>query len=377
MPDRPLTVMNLLSEEGRGGSDRISLDLSIGLKRRGHRVIFGAPSHCILNQEAADAGVEVFEIFPLDSRDSDSLPGFMRFCRENRVDIVNAHHSRSRHLLLNARLRGLRSKAVFSRHCILRTMPFLGAFFYNFVVAVNIAMSEVIRKSLIRSGILPSRAVTVHGGINLDRFREAAEEKVREVRAAYVREGSVAVGMVARMQHAGAFNPAKPTLKGHEVLFQALNRLPVDFTLLLLGPWERHDIANLTTLAQYHGLDASRISFCGFQQEMAAFYRAMDINVLPSPDEGLGLAVIEGMAAGIPSVGADAGGLAEVITDGRDGLLFRPGDSRDLADKMRAIIDSRPLRERLVAGGRETAGKRFGADRMAEETERVFYSLLS
>ncbi len=377
MQDRRLTIMNLLSEEGRGGSDRISLDLSIGLRQRGHRVIFGAPAHCILNQEAGEAGVEVFETFPQGGRDLDSLTGFMRFCRENRVDIVNAHHSRSRHLLLSARLRGLRSKAVFSRHCILRTLPYFGAFFYNFVVNANIAMSDVIRRSLIRSGILPARAVTIHGGININRFQEVPEEKVRKVRAEYVREGSVVVGMVARMQHAGGFNPAKPTLKGHEILFQALSRLHVNCTLLLLGPWEQHDIANLTTLARYHGLDASRISFCGFQHEMAAFYKAMDINVLPSANEGLGLAVIEAMAAGTPSVGADSGGLAEVITDGQDGLLFRPGDSSGLADKIRAIMDNSALRDRLVAGGKETVRARFGADRMVEETERVFYSLIS
>ena len=61
MGNRPLTIMNLISGNGRGGSDRLALDISKGLTRQGHRVIWGSPSYCDLIEEAAGAGLEIYE----------------------------------------------------------------------------------------------------------------------------------------------------------------------------------------------------------------------------------------------------------------------------------------------------------------------------
>jgi glycosyltransferase involved in cell wall biosynthesis len=377
MTDRPLTIMNLLTEEGRGGSDRLALDISRGLKRRGHRIIWCAPSDCALNDEARDAGLEMFDLCPWESVHLTALSSLVQFCKDKGVDIVNSHHSRGRHMLLRARLMGLGAKVVFTRHCILRTLPYLGCFFHNFLVDMNIAVSDVARKSLIHSGIWPSRAVTVHGGIDVGKFENAPWDTIEAVRQKYTRKDAFIIGMVARLQHAKRFDPGGPTLKGHEVLFRALAGFRGDITLLLLGPEIKEDREKLKAIARYHGLAEDRLAFCGFQEDIVPFYRIMDLNVLPSPTEGLGLAVIEAMAAGVPCIGADSGGIQEIITNGVDGFLFRPGDSDDLAAMIRVLYKNREMRGLFVSKGREKVREKFDIEKTVGETEKILRRLLS
>ncbi|MDA8106882.1 MAG: glycosyltransferase family 4 protein [Nitrospiraceae bacterium] len=372
---RPLTVMNLVSGDGRGGADRLALDLSKGLKRRGHRVIWGCPSIYYLMDEVLAAGLETYAIDFSGNMDMSPLVPFLRFCRAEKVDIVNVHHSHGRHLLVAARLLCLKSKAVFTRHCISGSTPYIGACFYNLVLDMNIAVSDVVRQSLLRGGIWPEKVVTVYGGIDSKNFDEVPSDKVEEIRKKYSGNGKFTIGIVARTGLHGTPRGDKPSLKRHEVLFKALADIGGDITVLVLGACREEEIESLKLIAGHNGLDPTKLLFAGFQNTIAPFYKIMDLKVLPSPNEGLGLVIIEAMAAGVPCIGADSGGIREIITDGVDGLLFRHGDSRELAEKIRIMRDDKTKRDLFVSNGREKV-KRFDIRRTVEETERVFYGLL-
>jgi glycosyltransferase involved in cell wall biosynthesis len=375
MGNRPLTIMNLISGNGRGGSDRLALDLSKGLKRRGHRVIWGSPSYCELREEAAGAGLEIYDRFPLGGNIMSGLPLFMKFCRDEKVDIVNSHQSQDRHLLLMARLRGLGSKIVFTRHCILSGMPFVGAIYFN-VVDMNIAVSDSIKKSLLRGGVLPSRAAAVYGGIDIDKFNNPPAEKVQGARNKHYHSGALNIGIVARYTGGKVFRPDNLTMKGHEILFRALAAIPGDFNVLVLGVWGDRDIENLKLVAEYNGLSPGTLAFCDFQKDIAPFYKIMDLNVLPSKDEGLGLTLIEAMAAGVPCIGADSGGIREIIDDGVNGFLFAPGDSKALSKKILTIREDAEIRDRFVRNGKEKVARLFDIERTVSETEKIFYDLV-
>lgn len=375
MAHNPLSVMHMVADEGKAGSDRLALDVAKGLRRRGHRVIWGSPSFCCLNEEAASANLEIYDLYPKGILDISCLGGFVRFCETENIQIVNGHHSHNRHFLLRAGLKGLRSKVVFTRHCLLKTLPYLGAFPHNFLVDMNIAVSEAVRVSLLQSGILPGRAVTIYGGVETEKFLAIPAEKIRDVRKRVGRPGAVTIGMIARLQHAKNFSPEKPTLKGHEVLFRALAGFKRDVNLLLLGPWLEYDKEKLRRIAEHCGLETAKITFCGFQEDMAPFYGIMDINVLPSPREGFPLALLEPMAAGVPCIGADGGGIREIITNGVDGFLFTPGNSGELAEKIRVLCEDRALRELFVSNAREKVCRRFHIERHIDGTEEVYYRL--
>lgn len=103
---------------------------------------------------------------------------------------------------------------------------------------------------------------------------------------------------------------------------------------------------------------------------------ALDILVLSSHQEGLGLAVLEAMACGIPVVASNTGGLPEAVIHGRTGLLFAPGSADDLAASLTLLFEDENRAKAMGAAGRERVLEVFSARRMAEETASLYWKHL-
>jgi len=113
--------------------------------------------------------------------------------------------------------------------------------------------------------------------------------------------------------------------------------------------------ASLLALAARRGV-ADRVVLCGFVADVAAELAATDVLVHASTQpEPFGQVVVEAMGAGCAVVVADAGGPAEVVTDGVDGLRYPMGDRTALADALRRLAVDPDLRARLGAAGAVTA----------------------
>jgi glycosyltransferase involved in cell wall biosynthesis len=114
----------------------------------------------------------------------------------------------------------------------------------------------------------------------------------------------------------------------------------------------------------------------GFVADTPAFLAGIDIFVLPSLYEGLGVAALEAMAVGKAVVASRVGGLTDVITDGLTGFLVPPRDSKALSDAIAKLIAD-PSRARAL--GRSAAAhvrKHFTVERMAAGNEVYYYELL-
>lgn len=143
--------------------------------------------------------------------------------------------------------------------------------------------------------------------------------------------------------------------KGQAVLIRAVAELRTrssDFRVEFVGDGPlRGDCINLVAEL---GL-AGRFEFLGrlphneVIERMARAY----VSVVPSHDEAFGLVVIESMAVGTPVVGSNVGGIPEIIRDGVDGRLFRPGDSQDLADKLEQVLKDPNSRNRMGESARQ------------------------
>ena len=131
----------------------------------------------------------------------------------------------------------------------------------------------------------------------------------------------------------------------------------------------------LQSTARELGL-ADRVSFRGFAEDVYAELARLDVLVHASTvPEPLGQVVLEGMAAGLPVVAADAGGPAEIIHDGVDGLLYPAGDEAELAERLRRLADDRQLRSRLGREGRKTAAE-FSPERVADQVAGVYRAVI-
>jgi glycosyltransferase involved in cell wall biosynthesis len=122
---------------------------------------------------------------------------------------------------------------------------------------------------------------------------------------------------------------------------------------------------------------AHQIEFRGFREDVWAELAELDVlvhcSVIPEP---FGQAVLEGMAAGIPVIAANAGGPAELITDGLNGILTQPGDADGLAEALRRLASDAALREAL---GSEAMSRsmEFTPERTAEKVLAVYRAVVS
>jgi glycosyltransferase involved in cell wall biosynthesis len=109
-----------------------------------------------------------------------------------------------------------------------------------------------------------------------------------------------------------------------------------------------------------------RVDFVGFKPDVDAELRRLDVLVHASVTaDPLATVVLEGMAVGVPVISANDGGHAEHIRNGREGLLFRPGDADALADALRRTADDRELRVAMSEAGRRKA-REFAPDAVVD-----------
>jgi glycogen synthase len=122
---------------------------------------------------------------------------------------------------------------------------------------------------------------------------------------------------------------------------------------------------------------ADHVRFLGHlsQGELAAWYPAADLVVIPSRYEPFGLVALEAMAAGRPVLGADVGGLAEILLPGEPGLRFGAGDVAALAARASALLADDAERDRLAEAGCHRA-RGFGADRAAAGFAQLYAGVL-
>jgi glycosyltransferase involved in cell wall biosynthesis len=106
-------------------------------------------------------------------------------------------------------------------------------------------------------------------------------------------------------------------------------------------------------------------------EALQEWYARSSVLALPSRREAFGIVLIEAMAAGLPVVAANTGGIPEAVEHGVSGLLHETGSQRDLADKVIAALGDLDLRERLVSGGLIRA-KKFSIENMAEKLDAVY-----
>ena len=146
-------------------------------------------------------------------------------------------------------------------------------------------------------------------------------------------------------------------VKGVDVLLHAACDLDAFFLIAGDGP----ELAGYRRLARRLGV-AERVRFLGWRQDRAALLDLADVCALPSRREPFGTVMAEAWHRNTPLVAAKAEGPRQYVAHGENGLLCEIDDVADLAAKLRAVLDDKQLRQRLVEGGRRSYESLFSKD---------------
>ncbi len=220
-------------------------------------------------------------------------------------------------------------------------------------------VSRSIREEVLALGIPPARCSVLYDTVEADHY-DRAEGDGREIRREFhVGETQPLILIVGNIKR----------WKGQLVLVEALGMLPPesvkDVRCLIVGDASsvnRDDAQYLQEIKEkIEDLClAERVMLTGFRRDIASIMDACDIFVHASiSPEPYGLVILEAMRAGKPIVVSDQGGPAEMVEDGVTGFLISPNKPKLLAEKIRMLIEDKPLRDFLGAHARKRYENNF------------------
>jgi glycosyltransferase involved in cell wall biosynthesis len=345
----------------RGGQNQVLVTV-LGLRSLGHRTLLVAHPDGELRRRAEE-GLEFLPLAPMTEMDLSAAWRFSRAIKQLQPDIVHAHDPHGvamAALALSMSTQPVKPPLVASRRVDFHLKASSLSRWKYRQVDMFICASEAIRQLLLGDGIPPQRAVTVHEGIDLGRVAAAAPAALHE--ELWLPHGAPIVGNVA------ALVPHKGQRHLVDAAALVVRRVP-DARFVIAGEGELRGA--LEQQIKHHGLE-KHVLLAGFRPDILSLHKAFDIFVMSSVTEGLGTSLLDAMACGRSVVATRAGGIPEVVQDGVTGLLVPPRDHEAMADAIVKLLKDEELRKAMGAEGRALANTRFNADRMVQDTLRVY-----
>jgi L-malate glycosyltransferase len=225
--------------------------------------------------------------------------------------------------------------------------------------------SRAVRDAVLAEECLdPEKIRVIHNGVDLERFGQRSPDRAWLLPGASQEKWIILVG---NMHH---------DVKGHAVLVGAAASVVREFPavrFLLAGDGERRK--SLEEHIARIGLE-KHFLFLGRRTDVPRILSCCDLAVLPSHAEGLPNALLEYLAAGLPTVASRVGGNLEIIQHGKTGLLVPPEDSSALAGAILQMLGDPGLAAELGRNGRACVSAEFNFQRMIEKTDRMYTELL-
>jgi len=282
-----------------------------------------------------------------------SMLRLRRIMRKANIDLVHVNDQPVRDLYAIILARSLRIPCVsFIRSDRAGKLSSYKKRFLNEVVDVFVANSHYIKERWVHRGLKAENVVVVHNAIT--------QEKVAAP-AVMDNQGFV-LGCVSQFRKG----------KGHAFLLRAFRKIVKmrkNVHLLLVGDGPLLEDAK--KLASRLNIEMS-VTFCGYQNNPLEWIKKMDLFILPSEDEPFGRVVLEAMLMNVPVVATNGGGVPEIITHEKTGLLVEYNKDDELSAAVFRCLDDEELRSRFARSGRELVEREFSIEAHVKRVENVY-----
>lgn len=361
-----MNILFLANHINPGGISSYLYTLGVGLRRNGHNVYL-ASSGGEWVRRFQSAGIEHLKV-PLNTKKEISPKIIFSFFKINKnikrlnIELVHSNSRTTQVLgcLLN-RYSGVRH--IFTCHGFFK--PKLSRKFFPCWGNAVIAISQQVKEHLILDFKLDEKRISlINNGIDAGAFGDfSARDKARNglgIKDAFL------VGIIARLSD----------VKGHTYLIQAMQEVIKVYPatkLLIVGEGKIKGM--LLRLACDLGVNENVI-FLPEAENTQEILAAMDIFVMPSLQEGLGLALMEAMAQGLAVVGSAVGGIKTLIQHEVNGLLVQPANAIAISAAIIKLLNHSSLRQDLGKNARKFIIDNFSQSKMVDTTERAYKQCL-
>lgn len=207
--------------------------------------------------------------------------------------------------------------------------------FSNRILAISDAAGNEIYKQV----GFKDKIFTVPAPVPVERFITATEAGIRD--EFNIHKADVVITAVGHFVEVKGWDIA---VKAFAKVYKAIPNVK----LLLVGKKTSTEYyQKICKQIDQHGLK-SKVIFTGNRSDIPEILKASDLFVFPSRSEGAGAALVEAMAAGLPCIATDTGGIPDVIINGHNGILFQRENSDELAEKIISVLSDSVLKAQLT-----------------------------
>jgi len=360
-----MRILHITTHLDKGGIASYIYSLAMALKKEGHSVEV-ASSGGQLRDSFIEHGIRCVDI-PIRTKKeispSVALSYFAlkKYLKNNRVDVMHAH-TRVTQVLGCFLSRRLQIPLVTTCHGFFkprwhrRVFPCWGE--------KVIAISSQVKNHLIHDfKVSPSRIYLVHNGIDLKKTREYSGEQIDNIKKEIgIPEGCIVVGTVGRFS----------SVKGFEYLIEAAREVlknNPNMVFVIMGQGKEEE--NLKKLAKDSHLEGKVIFFKPIRDSFE-YLPVLDIFVMPSIQEGLGISILEAQSQNIPVIASNVGGISDIISDNVTGLLIPPRDPSEIAKAIIRLSKDKDLCQTMRVNAFNQLKKEFSLEKMVERTKEVY-----
>ena len=322
---------------------------------------------------AQGRGYGYYEVLDRRKVDFQCLYELYRIARRHRVDLIHGHDYKTDPLafLLKQMLPGVRivstahgwitntARADLYKRIHLRFLRHFDRL---------IAVSQATKSLMADSGIAAERIEVLHNGIDEQHWQRSSSRY--DLRRQYeIPADAPVVGSVGRL--------------GEEKDYRTLLRAAVAIRqragncyFMIVGDGKDDERPQLESYARELNIDPW-VRFTGYRSDLLEVYRTFDVFLLTSITEGMPNAVLEAMSMSLPVVSTKVGGVAELIVDGRTGILVPAGDDTAIAENVLGLIQNPELRRQMGEQGRNRIEKHFSFDARTRRIEAIYRQMVT
>lgn len=241
----------------------------------------------------------------------------------------------------------------FASACIIQIERFLGTLTDKIIALTELEKSDYVRLKIADE----AKIMLVYQGLELDRYVPTKESALKIRQEFGIGTDKKIIGMVGRLE----------SVKGPRYFVEAvsnvLNKTSGKAVFMMVGEGSLRN--ELRTEVEKLGI-AQFFIFTGWREDNLELISSLDILVLPSLNEAVGMVLIEAQALGVPVVATRVGGVPEVVKDGITGILVAPEKASEIAAAVVMLLDDEPKRFAMGRAGKEWVAGRFKASEMVQ-----------
>ncbi|AMA72036.1 hypothetical protein ACH33_03710 [Aneurinibacillus sp. XH2] len=357
-----------------GGAEQHILELLEILSRHSVDPVVVCFYNATFAEELRKRNIRVIVLDTYGRFDFRLVKGLVRVFQEEKPDLIHSHGVKANFFCRIAARSLPRVPIVTTIHSVLRyDYPNPLAYFLASRMELwtrkwndhYIAISNSIKQSLESDGVKPEEITLIHHGIPIEEF--AIEEDVATIRRELgIPENAFVIGTVSRLV----------AVKGLNDLMQAFILLAKDYPhihWLVIGDGpEKTVLQNMAREANV----SERVHFAGFRKDVPRCLQAMDTFISPSYSEGLGLSLLEAMAAKKPVISTMVGGISDFLVDYLNGLVISTKNPEEIRQNVVILMEDEGLRTKLAEAGYKTVKEEYTLTHMAMKTKELYRKLI-